>query len=111
MIYVFEDFEFDSDRLTPAAMEILNDVGGTLQSYPDVKVELEGHTDNIGTDAYNQGLSERRANAVKTYLSGRDIDGERMTPVGYGESQPIETNDTEEGREENRRVELRVLED
>lgn len=104
-------FEFDSDRLTPAALEILNDVAATLQSYPDVSVELEGHTDNIGTDAYNQGLSERRANAVKTYLSGRGIDAERMTPVGYGESQPIETNDTEEGREENRRVELRVLED
>ncbi|HUP92501.1 MAG TPA: OmpA family protein [Solimonas sp.] len=104
-------FEFDSDRLTPAAMEILNDVAGTLQAYPDIKVELQGHTDNIGTDAYNQGLSERRANSVKTYLAGHNVDAARMSPTGYGESQPIESNDTETGREENRRVELKVLED
>ncbi len=104
-------FEFDSDRLTPAALETLNDVAGTLQAYPNVNVEIEGHTDNIGTDAYNQGLSERRANAVKTYLVGREVEAERMTPVGYGEAQPIAGNDTEEGREENRRVELRVIEE
>ncbi|MEC9361924.1 MAG: OmpA family protein [Sinimarinibacterium flocculans] len=104
-------FEFDSDRLTPDAKDILNDVAGTLQAYPDVEVELEGHTDNIGTDAYNQGLSERRANAVKTYLTGRDIEAGRMTPVGYGESTPIADNSTEEGRDENRRVELKVIED
>ncbi len=103
-------FEFDSDRLTPEAKTILNDVGTTLQSYPSVAVDLEGHTDNIGTDAYNQGLSERRANAVKTYLVGRGLDGKRMTPVGYGKTQPIATNDTEEGRDENRRVELSVNE-
>ncbi|MFP5304928.1 MAG: OmpA family protein [Gammaproteobacteria bacterium] len=104
-------FEFDSDRLTPEAREILNQVAETLKAYAAVDVELEGHTDAIGTDAYNQGLSERRANAVKTYLVDQGIPAERMTPVGYGESQPIETNDTEEGREENRRVELKVLED
>ncbi|MES0874556.1 OmpA family protein [Sinimarinibacterium thermocellulolyticum] len=104
-------FEFDSDRLTPEAKAILNDVAGTLQAYPDVEVEIEGHTDNIGTDAYNQGLSERRANTVKTYLIGRGIDAARMTPVGYGESTPIADNNTEEGREENRRVELKVIED
>ncbi len=104
-------FEFDSDRLTQAAQLILNDVAGTLQSYGDLEVELEGHTDNVGTDAYNQGLSERRANAVKTYLIGRGVDGGRMTPVGYGETQPIAANDSEEGREENRRVQLKVVED
>ncbi|HEY1078329.1 MAG TPA: OmpA family protein [Fontimonas sp.] len=104
-------FEFDSDRLTQAAQQILNDVAGTLQSYGELEVELEGHTDNVGTDAYNQGLSERRANAVKTYLIGRGVDGGRMTPVGYGETQPIADNATEEGREENRRVQLKVVED
>jgi OOP family OmpA-OmpF porin len=104
-------FEFDSDRLTPEAKQILNDVGGTLQAYPNVDVEIEGHTDNIGTDAYNQGLSERRANTVKTYLSGREVEAGRMTPVGYGEATPIADNNTEEGREENRRVELKVIED
>jgi OOP family OmpA-OmpF porin len=103
-------FEFDSDRLTEAAKEILVDVAATLQGYPDISVELEGHTDNVGTDAYNLGLSERRANAVKTFLAGQSVVAERMTPVGYGEAQPLASNDTEEGREENRRVELKVVE-
>ncbi|MDD3762437.1 MAG: OmpA family protein [Nevskiales bacterium] len=103
-------FEFDSDRLTPDAREILNEVANTLQAYPQIATDIEGHTDTIGSDAYNQGLSERRANAVKQYLVGRGVDGGRMTPVGYGEARPIADNMTEEGREENRRVELRVIE-
>jgi outer membrane protein OmpA-like peptidoglycan-associated protein len=103
-------FEFDSDRLTAPAKEILNEVAGTLQAYPDVSVELEGHTDNIGSDTYNLGLSERRSNAVKVYLSGRGVEAKRMTPVGYGESRPIDSNETEPGRENNRRVELKVIE-
>ena len=103
-------FEFDSDRLTPAAREILNEVASTLQAYPNIDVELEGHTDSIGSDSYNLGLSERRAIAVKVYLEGRGIPAKRMRPVGYGESQPIATNETEEGRDENRRVELTVVE-
>lgn len=103
-------FEFDSDRLTPPAREILNEVAATLEAYPGVDVELEGHTDDIGSDAYNLGLSERRANAVKVYLEGRGVRGKRMTPVGYGESRPVGTNATEAGREDNRRVELKVVE-
>lgn len=104
-------FEFDSDRLTPAAREILNQVAETLKAYPSISVDLEGHTDNVGSDSYNLGLSERRAIAVKVYLAGRGIKEKRMNPVGYGESRPIATNETEIGREENRRVELRVVED
>jgi len=103
-------FEFDSDRLTEPAKLILNEVGETLKAYPSIKVDLEGHTDNIGSDNYNLGLSERRANSVKTYLTGRGIPAARMNPVGYGETRPIDTNDTDAGREENRRVELKVLE-
>jgi OOP family OmpA-OmpF porin len=103
-------FEFDSDRLTEDAKKILVEVAATLQAYPDIKVELQGHTDNIGTDAYNQGLSERRAIAVKTFLAGASVEADRMTPTGYGEAQPIDTNETEEGRENNRRVEMKVLE-
>ncbi len=103
-------FEFDSDRLTAEAKLILNDVAETLKAYPNVSVELEGHTDGIGSDAYNLGLSERRANSVKVYLEGRSVVGSRMAPVGYGESRPIASNDSEEGREENRRVELKVVE-
>ncbi|AXQ29960.1 hypothetical protein D0B54_15305 [Solimonas sp. K1W22B-7] len=103
-------FEFDSDRLTEEAKTILVDVGATLNSYPEIKVELEGHTDNIGTDNYNLGLSERRANSVKTFLAGQNVTADRMKPVGYGEAQPIDTNDTEAGRDNNRRVELKVIE-
>ncbi|WP_162932404.1 OmpA family protein [Solimonas sp. K1W22B-7] len=103
-------FEFDSDRLTEPAKLILNEVAETLKAYPTIKVDLEGHTDNVGTDNYNLGLSERRANTVKVYLASRSIEAPRMNPVGYGETRPIDTNDTEEGREENRRVELKVIE-
>ncbi|MGQ0501053.1 MAG: OmpA family protein [Panacagrimonas sp.] len=103
-------FEFDSDRLTKPAELVLNDVADTLAAYPDVTVEVQGHTDSLGTDAYNLGLSERRSIAVKRYLSGRGVNGDRMRPVGYGESAPIADNGTPEGQEENRRVEFRVLE-
>ncbi|NGY03471.1 OmpA family protein [Solimonas terrae] len=102
-------FEFDSDRLTPEAQRILDQVAITLQSYPKVQVEVEGHTDNIGSDAYNLGLSERRAIAVKKYLSDAAVSAARMTPVGYGETRPIDTNETDAGRENNRRVELHVV--
>ena len=102
------NFEFDSSRLTPEARSILNDVAETMMAYPDVKVDVEGHTDSIGPDAYNLALSERRANAVKRYLVQQGVPAERMTPVGYGETIPIDTNDTEEGRANNRRVESRV---
>ena len=102
-------FEYDSDKLTKSAEKILDDVGDTLASYPDVTVEVQGHTDSLGTDAYNLGLSERRANSVKRYLSGRGVKGERLRPVGYGESAPIADNGNAEGQEENRRVEFRVV--
>jgi OOP family OmpA-OmpF porin len=101
--------EFDSDKLTKPAEVILNDVADTLAAYPDVTVEVQGHTDSLGTDAYNLGLSERRSNAVKRYLAGRGVVGDRLRPVGYGESQPIADNNTPEGQEENRRVEFRVI--
>ena len=103
-------FEFDSDILTAEAKVILDGVAATLGNYAEINVELAGHTDNVGSDAYNLGLSERRSNSVKNYLTGKGVDATRMTPVGYGLTQPIESNDTEEGREENRRVELKVLE-
>ena len=77
-------------------------------AYPDTDVDVEGHTDSVGPDAYNLALSERRANSVKRYLTQQGVPGERMTPVGYGETIPIDTNDTEEGRSNNRRVEFRV---
>ena len=101
-------FEFDSAVLTETARKILDQVGNTLNAYPDIDVSLDGHTDNIGTAAYNLGLSERRAIAVKEYLVGRGIAANRMVPVGYGLTQPIADNGSEDGREENRRVEFTV---
>lgn len=101
-------FEFDSAVLTAGAKQILDRVSETLKAYADVNVELEGHTDNIGSAAYNLGLSERRSIAVKEYLVSRGVQAQRMTPVGYGLTQPIADNSTEAGRDENRRVELTV---
>ncbi|MGH8539068.1 MAG: OmpA family protein [Stenotrophobium sp.] len=101
-------FEFASNRLTEEAKLILNQVAETLKAYPDVDVDVEGHTDYIGSDAYNMGLSERRADAVKDYLMSHGVNGKRMTPIGYGKTRPIDTNLTEAGRENNRRVELHV---
>jgi OOP family OmpA-OmpF porin len=104
------NFEFDSDRLTPDAKEILNGVGETLKSYADLKIEVGGHTDDVGTEAYNLGLSERRANSVKTYLGSRGVDVSRLTPVGYGKTKPLVEGTTDEDRAKNRRVELNVKE-
>ena len=101
-------FEFDSDRLTPPSKAILSEVAETLKSYPTVYVDVEGHTDGIGVDTYNQTLSERRANVVKRFLGDHGVKGENMRPVGYGESVPIDTNETEAGCENNRRVEFKV---
>lgn len=103
-------FDFDSDRLTEAAKNILTEVAATMQAYPDVKVELEGHTCNIGTADYNLRLSDRRAASTQRFLTGKGVAAERMTTVGYGLTQPVASNDTPEGQEKNRRVEMKVLE-
>ena len=72
-------------------------------------VEVAGHTDSTGAEEYNQGLSERRANSVKDYLVSKGVQAQRLQAKGYGESMPVASNDTKEGRAENRRVELIVL--
>ena len=77
--------------------------------YPELRVEVAGHTDQCGKDSYNQGLSERRAQIVADYLTAHGISADRITGVkGFGESQPIDTNSTKEGRARNRRTELNV---
>jgi OmpA-OmpF porin, OOP family len=101
-------FEFDSDRLTKPSEQILAEVAETLKAYQTVKVDVEGHTDDVGTDAYNQGLSERRANVVKKFLVEHGANGPNLKPVGFGESVPIDTNSTDAGRDNNRRVEFKV---
>lgn len=104
------NFDFDKSSLTANARTLLDDVAAELTAYPDIKVELSGHTDAKGTDDYNQALSDRRAKAVLKYLKAQGIAADRMTALGYGQSKPVADNETDEGRELNRRVELKVLE-
>lgn len=103
------NFDFDQATLRPDAVTILNEAIDILKKYPQLRVEVAGHTDAVGTDAYNQGLSERRARTVFDYLTSNGVDASRLNgPTGYGESRPIDTNDTAEGRAKNRRTELNV---
>lgn len=104
------NFEVNSSRLTANARVILNQVADSLTATPTLKVEIGGHTDSQGSDSFNQNLSERRAQSVYDYLVARGIDSGRLAVKGYGESQPVDTNETPEGRESNRRVEMKVLE-
>ena len=100
------NFAFDSDALTPAAESTLDEVARRLREHTDVRIRIEGHTDSVGSAQYNQGLSERRANSVRTYLESQGIAGDRMIAVGYGEERPVASNDTDEGRALNRRVDI-----
>ncbi|AXI84196.1 OmpA family protein [Xylella taiwanensis] len=103
------NFDFDKATLRPDAVAILGEAAEILRRYPDLHVEVAGHTDSIGPAAYNQKLSERRAKVVYNYLRSNGIDASRLIgPVGYGESHPIDTNKTPAGRAKNRRTELNV---
>jgi outer membrane protein OmpA-like peptidoglycan-associated protein len=106
----FEDVHFDFDRysLRPEAVRALDEAVAVLQKNPDVRVEIEGHTCNIGTAEYNLALGERRANAVRDYLTSRGISGERFRTVSYGEERPKHDNAREETRRLNRRAALIV---
>jgi outer membrane protein OmpA-like peptidoglycan-associated protein len=102
-------FDFDKATLKPEGMSVLNQAAALLQKHERVVVEVAGHTDSVGSEKYNQGLSDRRANAVKDYLISKGVKASRLSARGYGESRPVASNDTDEGRAENRRVELIVL--
>ena len=105
------NFESNSDRLVPGASGTLNDAIATLRMNPDIRIEVAGHTDSDGAAEYNEGLSARRAATVRDYLVRGGIDADRISSRGYGESQPIATNDTAEGKASNRRVVLRIIEE
>ena len=105
------NFEFDRSELTVNAKTILDSVASELEEHDRIEVEVVGHTDSRGSDSYNQKLSERRANSVVQYLVGKGIDASRMQPVGMGEASPVADNETDEGRERNRRVELKIIAD
>ena len=99
-------FDFDKSAIKPEAHPLLDEVAIILETNPEIKGEIRGHTDSTGSAEYNQQLSEKRAKAVDKYLENKGIDSSRWTIKGYGASQPIASNETEEGRQENRRVEL-----
>ncbi|MGV6817594.1 MAG: OmpA family protein [Thiotrichales bacterium] len=103
------NFEYNSSRLTPQAKAILNEVAEELKKYPTVKVQVQAHTDSTGSSGYNLWLSNNRAQSVIDYLSSLGIAHRRMIPVGYGETKPIASNATEEGRAANRRVQFEVM--
>lgn len=103
-------FDTGSDVLKPQSQLILDSVAGGLSKQPGTKVEIRGHTDDVGSEALNMDLSKRRAEAVKAYLAGKGVRSEDMTTVGLGEMQHIAPNDTPEDREQNRRVTLQFLE-
>ncbi len=101
-------FDFNSASLKPAFLPTLNKVADILVRYPKTRVTVIGHTDNVGSDAYNQVLSERRAQSVVNYLSDHGVARARLEAVGRGETQPRATNATAAGRQLNRRVEILI---
>ncbi|TVQ54458.1 MAG: OmpA family protein [Rhodobacteraceae bacterium] len=101
-------FAFGSASLQPEFVPTLTEFAATLRRYPESFVDVIGHTDNVGSAAFNQRLSEQRAQTVADFLIGRGVQRERVVAYGFGLTQPIATNATEEGRARNRRVEIRI---
>jgi len=99
-------FDFNQATLRPESAPVLEKAAATLQSLPKLAVEVQGHTDNVGSEDYNQKLSNQRAQSVLAWLTGHGVSASRLTSKGYGKSQPIAANDTDEGRARNRRVDL-----
>jgi outer membrane protein OmpA-like peptidoglycan-associated protein len=110
LIVNMSDVLFDTGKYTlrPLAREKLAKISGIVLAYPGLKLDIEGHTDSVGSDAYNQRLSERRAEAVRTYLAQQSVPESAMTATGFGKTQPIAPNTNAKGRQQNRRVELVV---
>jgi outer membrane protein OmpA-like peptidoglycan-associated protein len=104
------NFEFAKAELLPASKTLLDEVAKILADHPEIeKVRIEGHTDNEASDRYNNKLSNNRAKAVRAYLISKGIEGGRMEAKGFGESKPVADPGTEEGREQNRRVEIHIV--
>ena len=102
-------FGVDSSAISPTFQTTLSNVADTLSRYEKSYVDVLGHTDSTGSDAYNQSLSERRAESVANFLANSGVQRARLATRGYGESQPIASNSTEEGRAANRRVEIKIV--
>ena len=101
-------FAVDSTSITPSFQATLDKIANSLVQYPNSLVDVMGHTDSTGSDAYNEDLSKRRADAVADYLAMRGVSRARLATIGYGERYPVADNSTEEGRARNRRVEIKI---
>ena len=102
-------FAVDSSQIQPGFYRTLDDVSATLNRYPQSYLDVVGHTDSTGSDAYNQSLSERRAGSVSNYFRSRGVEPARIASYGMGETQPAASNADSYGRQQNRRVELRII--
>jgi outer membrane protein OmpA-like peptidoglycan-associated protein len=102
-------FDFDKSNLKPEARVELDRAAKIMQDNPDVVLELQGNTDNVGTDAYNQALGKRRADAVFNYMKAKGINPDRLKEVSFGEGKPAASNKTDAGRAQNRRVDLVII--
>jgi outer membrane protein OmpA-like peptidoglycan-associated protein len=102
-------YDFDSDVVRPDAKTNLLELAASLTKYPDTELLIIGHTDQLGSIAYNQNLSERRATAAANYLTSQGVSGSRIGTRGLGETEPVATNETEAGRQANRRVEVAIF--
>ena len=102
-------FDTDSTLIKPAFRDTLDRVAQSMVQYPDSLIDVYGHTDSTGSDPYNQTLSENRARAVADYLSSRGVSSQRLRSQGYGETRPVASNNSEEGRSANRRVEIKIV--
>jgi outer membrane protein OmpA-like peptidoglycan-associated protein len=103
-------FDFDKATLKPEAMSKLDEAVRIMNDHPGIRINVEGHTDSMGSDAYNQKLSDQRSASVVSYLLTKGIVADRMKATGFGESRPVASNDTADGRAQNRRVDLIVAE-
>ncbi len=101
-------FDVNKAELKPDTIVNLNKLADILQKYPDTNIIIEGHTDSTGKEDYNMQLSEKRAKSVQNYIMQQGIDSNRMTAKWYGETKPVASNETEEGKSQNRRVEISI---
>jgi outer membrane protein OmpA-like peptidoglycan-associated protein len=102
-------FEFDSDVIKGSARDNLIELAGSVKKYPETELLIVGHTDAVGTDSYNQSLSERRSRSSRQFLVSQGVDGTRIRTEGRGETEPVASNDTDAGRAQNRRVEVAIF--
>jgi outer membrane protein OmpA-like peptidoglycan-associated protein len=110
LIVNMSDVLFDTGKYTlkPGAREKLAKISGIIVAHPGLRIEVDGHTDNVGGDEFNQRLSEQRANAVREYLISAGVSSDGVTAMGFGKTRPVTDNDNAAGRQQNRRVELVV---